>query len=224
MAESSSPDRPSGVRASDADREAAVVRLQVAVGEGRIDLDEFGQRAHAAYAAVTTAELELLLADLPSAAAPRADIVGMRTPEQLRSVFGDIKLTGGAGVPQRAGTVFGDVRIDLRGLRTDAQRVELNLSTVFGDVDIVVAEGVDAELDGWTLFGDRKTDLAPVPRLQGTPLIVVHAWTVFGDLKLRSLAPGESASRWGALLERLAQRRTPPPPPLLPPPAPPPPL
>ena len=223
MAESSS-DRPSGVRASDADREAAVARLQVALGEGRIDLDEFGQRAHAAYAAVTTAELELLLADLPSAAAPRADIVGMRTPEQLRSVFGDIKLTGGATVPQRAGSVFGDVRIDLRALRTDAQRVELNLSPVFGDVDIVVAEGVDAELDGWTLFGDRKTDLAPVPRLQGTPLIVVHAWTVFGDLKLRSLAPGESASRWGALLERLAQRRTPPPPPLLPPPAPPPPL
>jgi hypothetical protein len=222
MAESSSPDRPSGVRASDADREAAVARLQVAVGEGRIDLDEFGQRADAAYAAVTTAELELLLADLPPGAPPRANIVGTRTPEQLRSVFGDIKLTGGATVPKRASSVFGDVRIDLRALRTDAQRVELHLSTVFGDVDVIVAEGVDAELDGWTVFGARKTDLAPVPRLEGTPLIVVHAWTVFGDLKLRSLAPGESASRWGALLERLAQRRPTPPPP--PPPFPPPPL
>ena len=71
----------------------------------------------------------------------------------------------------------------------------------------------------------RSTELAPVPRLPGTPLVVVHARTVFGDLRLRSLAPGESASRWGALLERLAQRRMPPPPTTMrPPPVPPPPF
>lgn len=49
-------ERPPAVRASDADREAVVTRLQSAVGEGRINLDEFGQRADAAdaaYAAVT---------------------------------------------------------------------------------------------------------------------------------------------------------------------------
>ena len=39
------------------DRDAVVARLQAAMGEGRIDMDEFGQRASAAYAAVTTAEL-----------------------------------------------------------------------------------------------------------------------------------------------------------------------
>jgi hypothetical protein len=204
---------PSELRASDADRESAVARLHAALGEGRIDLDEFGQRAGAAYAAVTRAELALLLADLP----PRpAEIVGARTPPDLRSVFGDVR-SAGPSVPARAGTVFGNVRVDLRGLRTAADRVELHLSTVFGDVDVIVAEGVDAELDGWTLFGDRRTELSPVPRLAGTPLVVVHAWTVFGDLRLRSLAPGESPSRWGALLDRLAQRGTPPIPPTPPP-------
>jgi hypothetical protein len=76
---------------------------------------------------------------------------------------------------------------------------------------------VDAELQGRTVFGDRRTDLAAVPRLAGTPRIVVHARAVSGDLRLRSLAPGESASRWRALMDRLAQRR----PPLLPPPPPP---
>jgi hypothetical protein len=40
-------ERRPAVRASDADREAVVARLQAAVGEGRIDLDEFGQRAEA---------------------------------------------------------------------------------------------------------------------------------------------------------------------------------
>jgi len=40
---------------------------------------------------------------------------------------------------------------------------------VFGDVEVIVAAGVDAELQGRTLFGDRRTDLAAVPRLAGTP-------------------------------------------------------
>jgi hypothetical protein len=66
---------------------------------------------------------------------------------------------------------------------------------------------VDAELQGRTVIGDRKVELAPVQRLAGTPLIVVHGRTLFGDLRLRSLAPGQSPSRWRALLDRLAERR-----------------
>jgi hypothetical protein len=223
------PPRPV-VRASDADREATVTRLQRAVAEGRIDLSEFGDRVEAAYAAGTHADLAALVADLPPDAPPPVEIVGTRAPAELSTVFGDVKLAG-PDAPHRVSTVFGDVRLDLRGLRTDADRIEITLGTVFGDVDVVVAEGVDAELRGRTVFGDRKTELAPVPRLVGTPRIVVHARSVFGDLRLRSLAPGESASRWRAVVDRLAARHlTPPPPapPLLPPtpplPATPPPL
>jgi hypothetical protein len=190
------------IRASDADREALVARLQKALGEGRLDLDEFGQRAGAAYAAVTTAELAALVGDLPTDG-PAVEIVGTRAPEVQTSVFGDITLSGPT-VPLRATTVFGDVRLDLRALRTDADRLDLHLGTVFGDVDVIVAEGVDAQIQGRTIFGDRKIDLAAVPRVAGTPRIVVHARTVFGDLKLRSLAPGESASRWRQVMDRLA--------------------
>ncbi|WP_116449865.1 DUF1707 SHOCT-like domain-containing protein [Blastococcus litoris] len=208
--------QPPAVRASDADREAVVAHLQKAVGEGRIDLDEFGQRADVAFTAVTRAELDVLVADLPVDAAPPVEIVGQRPQEEVTSVFGDIVLAVASAPPARAGTVFGDVRLDLRGLRTSAERVDLHLSTVFGDVDVIVAEGVDAELHGRTVFGDRKVQLAPVPRLAGTPLVVVHAKAVFGDLKLRSLAPGDSPSRWGALMEKLAARKQLPPRPPLP--------
>jgi len=198
---------PPAVRASDADRETVVARLQTAVGEGRIDLDEFGQRADAAYAAVSRTELDLLVADLPTDAPPRVEIVGQRPQEEVTSVFGDLSLAVASEPPKRAGTVFGDVRIDLRGLRTHVDRIDLYVSTVFGDIDVIVAEGVDAELHGRTVFGDRKVQLAPVQRLAGTPLVVVHAKAIFGDLKLRSLAPGDSPTRWGALMERLAQRK-----------------
>ncbi|MCZ2858033.1 DUF1707 SHOCT-like domain-containing protein [Blastococcus sp. VKM Ac-2987] len=201
--------RPPAVRVSDAEREAVVAQLQAAVGEGRLDLSEFGERAEAAYAAVTRADLDRLVADLPSDGSPPVQIVGQRPSEVVSSAFGDITLTVATTPPRRAGTVFGDIRIDLRGLRTDADRIDLTLSTVFGDIDVILAEGVDGELHGRTVFGDRKVQLAPVPRLAGTPLVVVHARAVFGDLRLRSLAPGDSPTRWGALMERLAQRRRP---------------
>src|SRR5215211_2601365 len=198
------------LRASDADREAAVRRLESALSEGRLTVDEFRQRAEQAYAAVTTAELTPLLADLPATGTPQPEIVGRRAPATLFNVFGDIRISGGAPLPGRAGTVLGNVTIDLRDLRTDADVVELELWTGLGDIDVIVPEGVDAELHGWTVLGNRRTELAAVPRLTGTPRVVVRAHAGLGDLRLRSLAPGESSSRWRELLVRLAQRPQPP--------------
>lgn len=204
------PTQPPETRASDADREAAVARLEEALAEGRITVDEFRQRTEAAYSAVLTRELQPLFADLPVTPSSQVEVVGSRPPASLFNVLGDVRLNGSTPVPKRIGTVFGDIKIDLRDLRTNAESVELDLSTVLGDIEVIVPEGVDAELDGWTVLGDRVIDLAAVPRLAGTPRVVVRAHALFGDLRLRSLAPGESASRWRALLDRLAQRPQPP--------------
>lgn len=203
------PTQGAAARASDADREAVVAQLEKALAEGRITVDEFRQRAEAAYSALTTAELQPLLVDLPRTST-EVEIVGSRAPAALFNVMGSVKLGGGAPVPRRITTGFGDIRIDLRDLRTDAEVIELDLTAVLGNIDVIVSEGVDAELDGWTILGKRKSDLAPVPRLAGTPRIVVRAHALLGDLRLRSLAPGESAGRWRALLDRLAQRPQPP--------------
>jgi hypothetical protein len=56
---------PDGVRASDADREAVLTRLARALGEGRITVAEFDERARLAHAARTHAELAVLITDLP---------------------------------------------------------------------------------------------------------------------------------------------------------------
>ena len=63
------PPTPS-LRASDADREAAVERLRVAATEGRLDPDEFDERLTAAYAARWCAELERLTVDVTPPPAP----------------------------------------------------------------------------------------------------------------------------------------------------------
>ncbi|WP_324278149.1 hypothetical protein [Blastococcus brunescens] len=106
-----------------------------------MDLDEFGQRAESAYAVLTRVELDELIADLPADRPPPVQIVGQRAAEEVSSVFGDVTLTVATSPPRRVGTVFGDIRIDLRGLRTDADRIDLTLATMFGDIDVIVAEG-----------------------------------------------------------------------------------
>ena len=66
------PEKPE-LRASDADREAVVERLEVAATEGRLDSEELEARVSAAYAARLGSELERLTADItpsPSASAP----------------------------------------------------------------------------------------------------------------------------------------------------------
>jgi threonine/homoserine/homoserine lactone efflux protein len=60
-----------GLRASDADREAVVGRLQRAATEGRLDPDELEERLTATYASKYCSDLDGLVADItPPAAAP----------------------------------------------------------------------------------------------------------------------------------------------------------
>jgi hypothetical protein len=53
------------LRASDAERAAVVELLERSYGEGRLTMPEFEERAAAAHAARTRAELAVLTADLP---------------------------------------------------------------------------------------------------------------------------------------------------------------
>ena len=55
------------MRASDAEREEIVAILRHAVGEGRLDMEEFTDRTTRAYVAKTRGELVDLIGDIPSA-------------------------------------------------------------------------------------------------------------------------------------------------------------
>lgn len=64
------PSDLTGIRASDAEREAVATCLREAVSAGFLTLAEADERQAAAYAAVTRAELTPLTADLPTAQEP----------------------------------------------------------------------------------------------------------------------------------------------------------
>lgn len=75
------------MRASDAEREAAVERLREHAAAGRIDVDELARRTDAALAAVTRSDLRALTADLPEGPRTRGpdDRPGMRHRSALHS-------------------------------------------------------------------------------------------------------------------------------------------
>src|SRR4051812_46153285 len=75
--------RADAVRASDAEREEVVTALRTHAGDGRLDVEELGQRIEAAYSAKTRPELSALTDDLPrTPRAPREE--GREFVERLR--------------------------------------------------------------------------------------------------------------------------------------------
>ncbi|HST38246.1 MAG TPA: DUF1707 domain-containing protein [Conexibacter sp.] len=192
------------VRASDAEREQTVERLRTAAGEGRLTLEELSDRIEAASGARTREELARLTGDLPAAGAggelaPGRAAAGetvVTTALRNSSVFGDHRRSGAWQLPasSRWSTVFGDVKLDLREARVPAGEIAIDAGTVFGDVELLVPEGVVVEVRSRTLLGDVKQD-AGVAAPAGAPRIVLTGGTVFGDVRVRARR----------LRERLAQ-------------------
>lgn len=169
---------------TDEQRATGVDILQRAVGEGRLTLGEFVDRLDVVLAAATASELHAAVSDLPTA----LPVVGSSAPTSSFSVFGDVRMTGRWRLRERnrGVTVFGDVRFDLRECVCSEPEASIEGRTLFGDVVVVVPEGVEAELSGFTIFGDRRLELAPAPRQPNTPVVRVHGLSLFGDLRVTS--------------------------------------
>src|SRR6266404_3325716 len=78
------------VRASDDDRDRAVLALREHLAAGRLTLEEFTERMSTALAATTTADLDPPLCELPAAAAP---------PDSLPPLGLQLRRTTGAPAP-----------------------------------------------------------------------------------------------------------------------------
>jgi hypothetical protein len=87
------------MRVSDVERQAAADRLRAAMGEGRLDLNEYDTRLGLAYQAVTYADLDRLFTDLPAhggapvvAPSPTPVAASRPAPVVLRSGFAGLPL------------------------------------------------------------------------------------------------------------------------------------
>jgi hypothetical protein len=174
---------PRDLRASDGDRENIVRLLREAHGDGRITLDEHGERVEQAYAARTLGELSELTRDLlPADRQPiRLD------PGPLHALFGTVRRDGRWVVPARlpVAAVFGTLEIDLREALLQRRHVVVRASVLGGRIRLVVPEGVRVEFTGRSILGSQALRLRRTPGLDG-PVIEVRGTVVLGSVGARS--------------------------------------
>ena len=147
---------PPEVRASDADRDRVVDVLRVAVGDGRLTADEFGERMEAALSARTLGELAVLTADLVTGTAHAA----ARAEEVVRidQKGGSVQRTGQWMVPRRLElrSSWSDVTLDFTEavIVEDTLLVEMNMRG--GSLVMVTRPGVVVDAGSLTA---RYTDV-----------------------------------------------------------------
>jgi hypothetical protein len=63
--------------------------------------------------------------------------------------------------------------------------MQIDAGTIFGDVELLVPEGVEVEIRSRVLFGDIKQEAGETAP-PGAPRIVLTGGTVFGDVRVRA--------------------------------------
>jgi hypothetical protein len=169
-------------RASDAEREATVVQLREAAAEGRLTVEELTERLDAAYAASTRAELEPLTADLPVAPSSVTVEPGRGGTRFVLGILGGGDRRGRWRVAERVVVVnvFGGADLDLREATLAGTETTIWVISLFGGSDIIVPEGVNAELSSFALLrGDDLKLEGPAPP-PGAPVVHVRTVSIFG--------------------------------------------
>jgi hypothetical protein len=183
------------VRASDAERDEVIDRLRTAGAEGRLTLEELGERVGAAQEARTGTELATLTADLPAPAREHAAPAGPEAPRRwLFALIGGADRKGRWRVPRRltSVTLIGGPDLDLREATLEGPDAEFTLFTLIGGADVIVPPGIAVEMSGFTLLGgdDIKLDGPPPP--PGAPTVRIRSFCLIGGTDVKSRRRRES--------------------------------
>jgi class 3 adenylate cyclase len=192
-------------RVADADRERTVTLLGEHVAEGRLTLDEFSERMGVALQAKTRGELDDVMADLPARAeqrdsaptTPTAEGAPPRKTSRWHLAIMSGHSTKGRwriGGKTKAVAVMGGCDIDLRRAEIEGPEVEITAVAFWGGIEIIVPEGFDVDLRGFSFMGGRSLRLRDVPIVPGSPRIVVRGFAIMGGIEVKS-RPLRSARR-----------------------------
>jgi hypothetical protein len=183
------------LRASDTDREHAVLALREHLVAGRLTLEEFGERVDAALRATVTRELAHLQDDLPETLRDASG--SRRKPARFTmALFGHVVRRGRLTLRgwTFASSAFGDLDFDLRDATIDQRQTTVTVLAAFGNIDIYVPEGVSVDIGGLTAFGHRRDWGRDTVQPDAPSIIVrviglagtIDVWRVPRDMRDRS--------------------------------------
>jgi hypothetical protein len=206
----------SGIRASDAERDATLERLSAATGDGRLTLEEFSQRMDRATTAKTRAELDRLVTDLPTDVGAAISAVAERGPGRPSwhiSPIGGLRVSGPWRMERSVIVVslIGGANLDLSQAQLAAPEVTLTKVSLLGGVSIRVPPGIRVEASGFSLIGGTSVDAGPEPG-PGAPTVRIRAFSLLGGTRIYRVgsasqpkAPADG-SRTGWRSQRRADR------------------
>ncbi|HEX3651067.1 MAG TPA: DUF1707 domain-containing protein [Pseudonocardiaceae bacterium] len=170
------------VLASDAERDHVIDLLQRAVGQGMLDLDEFGSRTDAVLAAQSRSELNAVLLDLPDLL-PDEPVV--RDVLVLRSVLSEVRRTGHWSVPPKLllTSRLGLTRLDFTRARLAGRRTTIELAVTGGLVELRMPRKATVLTGGVRVTGGRIVDRRP-PERPGDPVFLLGGRILAGELRI----------------------------------------
>jgi class 3 adenylate cyclase len=176
------------LRVADADRDRTVTLLREHVVDGRLTLDEFSERAGVALQARTRGDLASALVDLPPSALPQAASARRPARRSFVAVMSGATAKGRwrVGARTRAVAVMGGCEMDLRQAEIDGPEVVITAVAVWGGIKVIVPEGIDVQLEGFSFMGGRDLKLRNVPIVPGSPRIRIRGYAVMGGIEIRS--------------------------------------
>ena len=195
------------LRASDADRERALVVLREHLVAGRLTLEEFGERVDAALRARVNGELAHLQDDLPEALTETAR--SRRRPARYTAaLLGHVVRRGQFRLRRWAfaASAFGDLDFDLRDATMDTGRAVVNVLAAFGNVDVYVPEGVNVDVGGLTVFGHRR-DWGRDAGQPDAPIIYIRVLGFAGTIDVWRVPRDMRGSSYREILHKLHDRR-----------------
>lgn len=194
-----------------ASRAQAIERLTNGFTRDELGLEEFEERLNRAYAADSESDLEALVVDLsPETVAivfdaqvvPAANIALVPSSPEPRAVavLGSVERRGQlAARASGALAVLGSVVIDLRDVSMPPGVSTLQVSAVFGSVEIIVPPNLAVESAGASVLGSfegiQRVPRDPDPDL---PILRVQGRAVLGSIEIRTEVPEARKAR-GAL-------------------------
>jgi hypothetical protein len=172
----------SALRASDAERDHVIDLLQRAVGQGMLDLDEFGERTDAVLAAQTRSELNAVLLDLPDLL---PDEPVARDVLVLRSVLTEVRRTGRWTVPAKVllTSRLGVTRLDFTRAVLAGRRTTVELAVTGGLIELRVPRRATVLAGAVHVTGGRVVDRRPPDRL-GDPVFVLGGRLLAGEVRI----------------------------------------
>jgi hypothetical protein len=179
-----------GARASSAERDAAILRIQAAFAEGRIEEQELERRLREALDATHARDLEPLIVDLPQGEA-RPPAAPAR--ESIRAYGSRIERTGRWTIPSRlVPTILkGHLLLDLRAAHLASPEAVVHLRSYKSTIEIVVPPGVDVEWRGFAYKGTWSAEPAGETRTPGRKTIRLRGIAYKSRLVVRK--PAEPA-------------------------------